>query len=216
MRNMLDLSGMEPVGPGLSGLSCARCGREFTHFEVSGLTRIPECPECQDLIDLAQLTLRPSLAGMSLLDDAVARSTSWYHLTYRRGWHAGVIEAQVPVYVGSKLAALTRAHAIAKRGERWWLHELQLARNITFAPGVEADSTDGDMITSFDELEEHFPGVDAVRYLNIYEDPGNIALLVDPNFVQVSSSMTLDQGQIRDHLRAAIEAREVLDLQLAR
>lgn len=201
----------EPVPAGRSGLLCPACAYNFTLREASGLIDLPTCPGCDLVNEVPAMVVRPLAQALPLLKDEVARAARWYHITQRRSWLPSVIEQDVPVYVGTELAAFTRARddQLRERGTQfWWLHELELASNTTFRPGIEPDR-ENNWLLSLAELED-FAGeeVDAVRYINGYEDPGSVQLLVDPNFLQSVRITTIPTREIDRHLLRVLEERE--------
>lgn len=203
---MLDLSTMTPVGPELSGLSCT-CGRAFTRLEASGLDKMTTCPNCGLELWREELELNPTVEAMRMLDDAQVKAVTWYHITRRRDWHAGVLEAQTPIHVGTEVAALTRAHGLRfgkPLNSFWWLQEVQVAKNASFLPGFAEDDAKGEPILDLDELEEFAGEHDGIRYLNLYEDAGNVSLLIDPAFVQIVSTTAIGHAELRRHLQDAL------------
>lgn len=200
---MLDLSNMVPVPPSLSGLSCA-CGRAFTRFEASGLQKLPQCPQCSAELRREELELNPTFEALRMLNDAAVKRVTWFHITRRRDWHSGVLAADTPVHVGTKVAALTRAHGL-RSGKRvdsiWWLQEVEIAKNASFLPGLAEDDAKGEPILDLDELEDVARNHDGLRYLNLYEDAGNVSLLVDPAFVRIVSTTAISHRELSRHLR---------------
>lgn len=204
---MLDLSNMVPVAPGLSGLSCT-CGRAFTRFEASGLHKMPQCPQCGMDIRREELNLEPTSEALSMLDDAEVKRVTWFHITRRRDWHSGVLAAETPVHVGTKVAALTRAHGLRSGkpvDSLWWLQEVEIAKNASFLPGLAEDDAKGEPILDLDELEEVAGDHDGLRYLNLYEDAGSVSLLVDPAFVRIVSTTAISHRALAQHLQAALD-----------
>jgi hypothetical protein len=176
-----------------SGAYCPRCDYRFTLWEATGLLApIWSCPVCA--LDWRRLEVNFKQDALPLVEDDAARASTWFHATQRKGWLESAVSNDFPVHVGSEAAAIIRAihtrHEV--EGSTWWIYEMSVAKNTQIQSGVR-DDAEHDWIGDLDDFEvEAGHGIDALRYLNRWEDTGSISLLIDPNFLQTVQVRTYD------------------------
>ena len=141
------------------------CGDRFSIYEAD----IPVLRRCTDL----------------LTDTSKIFTRRWYHGTSLDDWHNGVLLARrVPlVHIGTRYAALERGKSLS----RLFLYTIKVDAGATVHPKIFPDYNDLD-----GAVDAHwYDGYDAIRYINRWESPGSISLLINPNLITVLDKTAL-------------------------
>lgn len=208
------------VDAGLSPFRCDNCSTHITKQNESDSPlwhEVPlvECELCEDLNE-GSITVIPE--SSSLLQAEVARDTIWFHTTYVENWFEKVSTGQVMeeqredgdflyVHVGSENAALDNAHYKYFDGYSHsdeptvMLYQVKLKADAVLSPRVVNDDETWRDFDSVVEGSKEAIGGDAVRYLNRWESPGSISLLVDARQLELVSVQ-----QIHNSLSSKFEA----------
>lgn len=187
---------------GLSALYCCKCGNHFSITEQERLLNNygVDCSKCDHREDEmeAGVTIHPDYFDFLKKDNLRANDRVWYHATTRENWYdslesyAFTTERDPLVHIGSKATALDRARQMAKiwRGEGW-LHTVKIlpyaeisnfvVEDMNYWPERAHEIGRGDF--------KKFTSV--TRYLNRYEEPGSISLLVDYRVIRVVDTVRL-------------------------
>lgn len=187
---------------GLSPFRCDNCGKhipkENERLSSYWLTEPTlACNTC-DGPQKGSITVLPTSAH--LLDLEAVRGALWFHATYVEDWfqkvstgHGMKCEAGDFMYlhVGSEEASRDLADSKyfthPREGERIMLHQLKLKAEAVLADPIFCDiETWWDYSSVTEETWKVFGG-DVVRYLNRWEAPGSISLLVDARQVELVS-----------------------------
>lgn len=129
--------------------------------------------------------------ALAYFDEETVRTTTWYHATDREDWFDSITQAQgkVPlVHLGDEAAAMDRATQRAARlGGNWKVYEITLAEDADIHPEVNGDDNgyapymagDEDMVDNYSTV---------TRYVNEFENPGSISLLVNPKAMRLKTA----------------------------
>lgn len=129
----------------------------------------------------------------SMLEKANAHKTVWFHSTNVEYWDEKIVgpaavSSVVPyIHVGTVEAAMER---FRDKGSRYgWLYEIELTDDCVLADEVYEDRDD--WVTSaergfYEENEDDDEDLrHALRYVNRWESPGSISLLLDPRKMKI-------------------------------
>jgi len=129
-----------------------------------------------------------------LLDDAEASTAAWFHATKDPNWmdslnkSASVSAGSVIVHVGVKEAALARIKDVlwmARLGgpQEYFLYEVRLRGSAQLLSEVVDD--ENEWPSRSNAFENRYGAGDAIRYVNRWETPGSVSLLVDAAAIEV-------------------------------
>lgn len=150
-------------------VSPCKCGHELSlEDEESALLVLPE--------------------SAPLLEKEEVTQRSWFHATYNQNWLEEVSESAVYVHVGSRDSALERAATLYfkknfRKPGQFFLWEVTVKQETVIADDVMRD--DSDWYYKVTSCTEKHLGGDAQRYLNKFESPGSISMLIDPRLIEV-------------------------------
>lgn len=187
---------------GRSAFRCGKCGNHIAKGnERLSSYWLPEVVVACDICGDAQkgtITVVPSSAHL-LQPDAV-KETVWYHATYVEDWfekvstgHGMKREAAdfLYIHVGSEEAsrdlAGSKYFTHPEPDERIMLHQLKLKADAVLADSILNDIETWWDYSSVTEETRKAIGGDVVRYLNRWEAPGSISLLVDARQLELVS-----------------------------
>lgn len=205
--------------PGESGVSCPQCSaplsitlmRSLPYHDGATFT----CPSCTvaQLVDSLYLTNhQPKVlyedAELLSSVDAV-RSRTWFHATKKHKWLPELRRTWDEesgaklIHVGSYEAAVERALVMQHldylnhmdSSEDWSIHEVRLAADTIVSDEIMWDDNDAAPEWETDEVSFLYPGYSfkgVTRYVNSFELPGSISLLVNSRRIRVKSSRKLD------------------------
>lgn len=196
---------------GVSGACCEQCHSPLSIQDARrrAASHVISCPKCG----------APSQNGgvkavlfddADLLHDEVATLRRvWFHATCSEDWLEEVLEADcglgdLLVHVGSYDAAVDRAiHCSTKFSDvEWHIYEIILDEATHVSPRVLADQEELAPMWS-SEAAGYWSPYGATRYVNGYEDPGSISLLVNPNAIVEAMPFYLDPAmEIENRLAA--------------
>jgi hypothetical protein len=127
-----------------------------------------------------------------LLEDNAAKTTHWFHVTTRENWVKEIAtvgeKGTYLLHAGTREAATERAKdSIRTEGTVYYMHELVLNEDAVLAPHVLYDENNWPMYDSrhTEEWDEEIHRYDAARYVNTWEAPGSISILVKGTKVRV-------------------------------
>lgn len=116
-------------------------------------------------------------------------SQRFYHVTHQADWLSWLEEGSVPlVHIGTKRSAGERGDCLASYSVKdLYLYEVTLPPDTVIADDVLEDENDWPL--SVEKLAHWYklPPVNAMRYVNFFEAPGSISLLVDPRKIDIVS-----------------------------
>lgn len=130
------------------------------------------------------------------MDTQALRESSWFHATTSHDWFARIDSTRdyndgTPplVHVGTREAAMDRARVfVAHSGENAdltvTLLEFRLANHAKVAVGFEMDEEN---LWEVEANKGKMHGIDAQPYVNRFESPGSISLLVNPDLLVLES-----------------------------
>lgn len=160
---------------------------------------VVECDDCGDVFTADTMEVNVAPDSERLLDAGHAKASEWFHISDSANWLDEVTgdDDFVPyIHAGTLQSALDRYEA--HKGKTAYLYKFNLADTTTI------DSTIYDDRNAWPE-EVGFPctltdertgeAVDCLRYLNRWEDPGSISILLDPRII-VDISMMEYAGEV--------------------
>jgi hypothetical protein len=197
-----------------AGLSAFRCGNCGNHIEKSAerfssyWLEVPvlACKTCGDA-QAGCITVAPSSAH--LLQPAAVKESIWYHATYVEDWFEKVSTGHgmkreagdfLYIHVGNEDASRDLAdskyftHPV--EDERIMLYQLKVKTDAELADHIFSDIETWWDYSSVTEETRKAIGGDAVRYLNRWESPGSISLLVDARQLELVSVEQLHDRKV--------------------
>lgn len=203
-----ELMPLTAANAGLSAFRCDTCGNHITKQNESDspiFHEVPlvECDTCPGEVQQGSITVAPD--SVQFLQASAVKDAVWYHATYVDDWFNRVTTGQgmegedgdfLYIHVGSEQAArdIARDKYFSAYGGDLdvVLYQVRLKADAVLSPDVvNDDETWRDFSSVTDETAETMGG-DAVRYLNRWEAPGSISLLVDARQLEFVSISTLD------------------------
>lgn len=156
-----------------SAFRCPTCGRAPTRKHEIRLisSDAAECP-CGEIYDATEATVLVGQNSEKFLDLLTTRESIWWHGTHQHDWPRKPIEDPdlYYVHIGTYHAAYMRA----RQEKAAYLHKVVLYWPTKVSPIFLKDRG------WWPQKIEGFDLADAYRYVNRWESPGSISLLVDP------------------------------------
>lgn len=197
-----ELMPQSPFDAGRSAFRCGECGNHIAkrNERLSSYwkeTPVLACDTCGEDRS-GTITVIPTSAHL-LQPDAV-KATTWYHATYVEDWFEKVSTGHgmkreagdfLYIHVGSQEASRDLAESKyfnhPEPDERIMLHQLKVKTDAVLAHPILNDIETWWDYSSVTEETRKVIGGDAVRYLNRWESPGSISLLVDARQLELVS-----------------------------
>lgn len=184
MPKTLDVSEILVAPAGFSGLMCVECGDYLSWDEYNAIESevtfrcFRGCGSSRQDFDTSVL-----LEDARFFDISEIRRVSWFHATTSSKWLESTLEAaevneDFMVHVGTLEAAQERRESIDKYLDHSFIYEVVLNDWATISEEVYEDQNDWR-----DAFE--YGGFDVVRYLNRWEFPGSVSLLVRPSVLEM-------------------------------
>lgn len=183
---------MSLTNMGLSALACPKCKIHYT-LEQENLAMTSYRATClmcmtETYVEDMRLTILPRYSEYLRADNV--RGSVWYHATHHENWLERMLELDGPensvlLHIGSVESALDRANV--RNYDH--LYAVKIDPSAVISPSIVDDSNDWPetvkMIPQYGTGEEY---KDVTRYVNRYEIPGSISLLVDSRMLKVVST----------------------------
>lgn len=185
-----------------SAFACSKCGTHTTKEHETeiirdGFPRDMECTVCGTYEEIA-VTVNP--ASAHLMNEPAARSMVWYHATHVEDWYRKVSTGEkmeagefLFVHVGTEEAALDIA--ITKYFQynlkKVYMYKVTLKDSASLAGHIVDDDTFWEDFEIADPTSLKAATADAVRYLNRWESPGSISMLVNASALELVSVETI-------------------------
>lgn len=139
--------------------------------------------------------LEVSDKAAALLDIDEAIDFYWFHSTVQENWHENATESDVWVHIGLWETADVITENYAKYGLTPVVHKIVLNENIRIHPAIFEDHNVwprgiGENVD--DEEFSKYAKWDGFRYINSFETPGFISLLVKPSMFTVIETIPVD------------------------
>lgn len=154
------------------------------------------CMSCGEPLDLIKRTpfiveAHPQEAKM-LLQDETLKQVSWYHVSkYGDDWVSDLKESRTLTHVGSKQAAIDRMSILVAEGTvgPFYVHEVKLKPSVKVNPNTYKDDIAGEMTSDYKPNSKHdYRGDEVNRYVNFYEDPGSVSLMLSSQLFDLVGS----------------------------
>lgn len=183
---------MDPAleGSGLSGLACEKCHKHFGDEQENDLLTeyCTECEHCGAFVDAGNARLAILPRYQYLLNLTSARKVQyWYHATDSQTWPKPVKTKWFgdgkPFYahIGSEESALDRARCMSYNT----LYKVKINSKASWSPYVVDDDNYWPTQPHKNSEEENLLFDDVTRYVNRYEIPGSMSLLVVSSMIEV-------------------------------
>lgn len=198
------LTDIRVVGKGQTGLICPECKEPMTEKEWENQREDAamgmECMNCHqiDFYDDGELyeftprtaTIGAIAASKRFLKEGAVPKKTWFHATTRENWFEDINSEVEPliVHIGLKSTAMARASDIlATSGGTYYLWEVRLAKTAKVNPNILDDNNHwpifvGEMDDKYDGYSDDY---EVTRYLNRWETPGALSLLVQAGALEV-------------------------------
>lgn len=177
---------LEKENLGLSGLACPRCKEHLTKYEEEMLlTYYLIDHNCGKEIYIEDAKVRILPRYQHLLDlNRAHNQPFWYHATNISNWPTNVTDKPDDswlAHIGSKESALDRA----KSRDYTHMFKVKIDPSANWSPYVTDDWNEWPE-TGYDLWKEVYQKFSEVtRYVNRYEIPGSISLLVASDLIRV-------------------------------
>lgn len=195
-----------PVAPeGFSGWSCPSCKFTFSLALAAAVGRSEyDCPNCGDSVEATSLVVSVTSDSTVFFDKQAVKNARWFHATQKRNWMAELLEddMELPlVHVGTELSAIFRSRDLRDCGshdvEEWYVYELAIKSSAEIFDNIDWDENEDAPESVIHLLEDEKYGANKiVRYINSYEDPGSISLILDPRMVKVVGVRTFQPEEL--------------------
>jgi len=158
-----------------------------------------ECLGCGREIATAVMGIKVHPDSQKFLNASAVRSSLWHHATYRSNWYVGLDEysreagEDILIHLGTREASLDRARTLLGKT----LYTVKINPEATISPYVvEDDNTwpEGTGDLSVEGWNGYFG--DVTRYVNRYEMPGSISLIVNYKMISIVEVETLDSVHV--------------------
>lgn len=162
-----------------SAFRCPGCDKPPSKGEQVALTDsdIIRCPACGEYYCAATSRVLVGYGSQKFLDLDEVYQSFWWHGTFQKDWPDSPMndDPRSMVHVGTYNAALGRATAL----RREFLYKLKLSPKANLGEDFLRDI--GDWRVDVND----YKGFNGFRYVNRWESPGSISIILDPSFVQV-------------------------------
>ena len=178
----------------LSNLICPRCHYHLTKQDEDAILYrwySVDCKSCDLHMDaymnVPDVVLDRSC--YSLKSVGTAKANTWWHYTSSsENWLNEVIDAGVWVHIGTKESALAmkRIRYITDAQVETRMFRLKIDPSIIMSHVIYRDDNSWPVDLWDTEMVDQpriGRGVSAIRYVNKYESPGQISLMIDPRFL---------------------------------
>jgi hypothetical protein len=174
------------------------------------------CPGCSSEAGFGSSLQFTGDPADPVLDDQFATEITWFHTSTHQGWpapidFAGTLTDLTKQRMGEESAArwarrqstkalhvgtyesavhnmLRRMSDQSGKGEQFYLFGVRLRPDVAILPGsMHERSTFGDVW--IDEIAP--PGIEIVRYVNVYEDPGGLSLAIRPSAIATTRCLPI-------------------------
>lgn len=198
----LQESSLIPMGDAPSAFACGSCFEPISKEDQLTLCsgdaddalENVDCPACGDYFDITEVEVRVHPEATPLLSMETVLETEWFHVSWSSNWHASLLrEESIPyVHAGNRQSAIDRYEGLY-RGCIAYLYKFKLAPGISISDVIYDDLNEWPEDIQRGGLPyRNGREVNGVRYVNRWESPGSISILVNPMFiVEVSSEQLL-------------------------
>ena len=204
---LLQESNLIPMGDAPSAFACSMCftpiSKEDQVILCDGEADDPlnevDCPACGDYFDITGVEVRIHPEAIPLLDVKAVMETEWFHVSWSKDWHASLLrEEDIPfIHAGNRQSALDRYDGLYK-GCIAYLYKFRIATETNLSERVYEDLNAWPEYVSDGMPSRHRETVDGVRYVNRWESPGSISLLINPQFItEVSSERLIIEKELQ-------------------
>lgn len=170
-----------------SALCCPRCEQPLTHCQEQHILFYGnqcECKGCGKKVWIENSSPMVEPDSAPFLDKKGVMTAEWYHATNRAEWMNDLMqdEKHIPlVHIGTEASAMARA----TQEHYTHLYSVRLKPRTSVYEKIVMDNNQWPVyVTS--QRPYRMPS-HAVRYLNVWENPGSISLLIDPRRIEVVS-----------------------------
>lgn len=152
-----------------------------------------ECGERYDLVD-AKIRVEPGTESHRFIDPKEVTKAVWYHATAQEDW----LEKGDPfqVHVGLEAAAFDRALSIlaphSASAKPFYLYEVSLDADATVDSEISAEGENYEISGAGDG--------DVIRYVNRYEAPGTVSLLLNSSKLKVTGKRLVQPEEAHEYL----------------
>lgn len=163
-----------------SSLSCRWCKTHFSKYQENQIISELEskCQSCLRINDEFDVTVGVRKSSAKFMQIAPVRSATWYHSTRVDDWGEKIQGTSSALYIGSYASAMNRyKHTNSKFFKGGWLYKVKLKDGVKIHPTVRRDDYVDRDITQFPDR--------VMRYVNLFECPGSISLIVRSNHFDI-------------------------------
>ena len=165
-----------------SGLVCPNCEQRFLKTYFHSIRSEVVCAGCACVLPASQRLDNTVLleSDHPLRKAPTALKAYWYHSTFEEKWDEVMSKKQLIIHLGTEESAIARAHHLHEQNllPEYTLFTLKLKPTVRFRRQLTVDSV---MQPRYKNLRR------AVGYVNIFESPGSLSLMVNPAMFSIES-----------------------------
>jgi hypothetical protein len=185
----------------VSPFRCSQCKRHVNvdlHGKLSGFG-YGYCEYCDAYLSKESSDITIARGNAHLRNKINCLTSEWYHCTSRDNWHKGVLDNNVVVHIGTRAAAEYKFKMMENWGDNLYIHVIKLSPLANIADYIYDDLNDWPSRVNRAEEDlgvwdyrRDIPRRGAVRYVNRWEGPGSISILLDPAILEVVHTETYE------------------------
>lgn len=207
------LTNLRVVEEGRTGLICPNCDDAMTEAawekQIDKAGYKMACSSCGTSVVrwLGQLqNYTPDTANIGVtsesekfLDVETARTSTWFHATVRENWFEGINKKDgLLVHVGMESTAQARiSQLLYREGGEYYMWEIRLKETAQVNADILDDKNEWPELVG-DHFNDDYKGYsddfEATRYVNRWETPGALSLLVQAGALEV---VGMTKGKIK-------------------
>lgn len=188
------LTGIPVVRKGQTGLICPECKAPMSESVWKKVTHADmgmKCSNCPNKFTPNSAIIGATAASKRFLKERGVRTKTWFHATVNENWFEAINAEANPllVHVGLESTAHARGVDILDyAGGTYYLWEVRLSKSAQVNPNILDDNNRWPLFVG-EELDAKYAGYSddyaVTRYLNRWETPGALSLLVQAGVLEV-------------------------------
>ena len=202
----------EVAPEGYTGAKCAKCG-EWIMDTADFHTTLPyHCDFCGAIYFTGNdVGIRSD--AVRFFDVQEVKNADWFHVSIRSDWFTSInsysadekpfVHAGSEQATGSRIISVTEASRLPE-DTPFFLHRLRIKDQAPVAPIIQVDDDEGapknhlEAVDSYEAMKEfgeerlaHYTSRSIVRYVNGFEDPGSMSLMMTGDMFEVVDVTTV-------------------------
>lgn len=163
---------------GRSACCCVRCEKFFPsdkNPDAFGALRTMKCPSCDTIYSYPEERTYILPNSIQRMNTQACKQLMWYHTTLNPNWFEEVTSQEdLLVHIGTKEAAEDMANNFLVHGHKTvYTYWLKVLSPTSISPDFVLDTNEWP-----DYYDKYNHAYDAHRYVNDFESPGSVSMLV--------------------------------------